>query len=127
MTKRLLIYFQILHIKPLVQTSKEIMIRITTSKIAKIKVPSLTIDFKRYATTHVQQPELTSVRYKVKRGPYSVISDSHTSFFTKLLGSDRIITQADECDSYNIDWLKIVRGIFSVALFYLIFFSPFLF
>ena len=56
------------------------------------------------------QPELTAVRYKVERGPYARISDAHAAHFEGLLGSTRVITEPDECDSYNIDWLRIVKG-----------------
>lgn len=56
------------------------------------------------------QPELTSVRYKVERGPYAAISDVHAAFFARILGTDRVITEPDECDSYNVDWLHMVKG-----------------
>ncbi|XP_058805835.1 D-2-hydroxyglutarate dehydrogenase, mitochondrial [Phymastichus coffea] len=56
------------------------------------------------------QPELTAVRYKVKRGPYALINDQHAAFFQQLLGNERVITEPDECDTYNIDWLRIVKG-----------------
>ncbi|XP_031789445.1 D-2-hydroxyglutarate dehydrogenase, mitochondrial [Nasonia vitripennis] len=62
------------------------------------------------------QPELTAVRYKVERGPYAVIGDAHASFFNGLLGPERVITEPDECDSYNIDWLRIVKGSSRVVL-----------
>ncbi|KAJ8688414.1 hypothetical protein QAD02_024209 [Eretmocerus hayati] len=69
----------------------------------------------RSASTRIE-PELTAVRYKVKRGPFATINDAHTSFFSELLGPDRVITEPDECDSYNIDWLRMVKGSSRVVL-----------
>nr|XP_046475509.1 D-2-hydroxyglutarate dehydrogenase, mitochondrial isoform X2 [Neodiprion pinetum] len=56
------------------------------------------------------KPEPTAVRYKVTRGPYATVTDSHLRFFEDLLGKDRLITDPDECESYNVDWVKMVRG-----------------
>ena len=55
-------------------------------------------------------PELTSVRYKVERGPYAALTDSHVSFFNNLLDHNRVITDPDECEGFNVDWVKMVRG-----------------
>lgn len=55
-------------------------------------------------------PELTSIRYNVKRGAYSELNDKHLAFFERLLSQNRVITDPGECDSYNIDWFKIVKG-----------------
>lgn len=46
----------------------------------------------------------------VKRGNFAELNDSHLKFFEELVGKDRIITDAAECESYNIDWIKNVRG-----------------
>ncbi|CAK9799772.1 D-2-hydroxyglutarate dehydrogenase, mitochondrial [Anthophora plagiata] len=62
------------------------------------------------------KPEFTADRYKVERGPYANISKDHLSFFSELLGQNRVITNADECEGYNIDFAKIVRGKSSVVL-----------
>ncbi|XP_020293685.1 D-2-hydroxyglutarate dehydrogenase, mitochondrial [Pseudomyrmex gracilis] len=56
------------------------------------------------------KPELTSVRYKVRRGPYAAISTSDLRFFDSLLSSNQVVTDPDECESYNIDFPKTVRG-----------------
>lgn len=65
-----------------------------------------------FATSNIlsQNPELTSLKYKVSRGPYATITDSHLQFFENLLGKDRLLTDPDECDAYNVDWGKIVKG-----------------
>ncbi|KAG7199803.1 hypothetical protein KM043_000465 [Ampulex compressa] len=60
--------------------------------------------------TSVAKPELTSVRYRVERGPYSRISEAHLAFFNGLLDRNRIVTDPEECDGYNIDFAKTVRG-----------------
>lgn len=68
----------------------------------------------RHRSSHQRiQPELTSVRYKVERGPYAAINDAHAAFFTRILGQDRVLTEPDECDSYNVDWLHMVKGYFA--------------
>lgn len=56
------------------------------------------------------KPAFTCDRYKVKRGPYANISNDHVAFFNELLGRNRVITDAEECEGYNIDYSKIVRG-----------------
>lgn len=56
------------------------------------------------------KPELTSVRYKIRRGPYATISTSDVRFFDSLLSSNQVVTDPDECESYNIDFPKTVRG-----------------
>jgi hypothetical protein len=61
-----------------------------------------------YATS--AKPELTSIRYKVRRGPYATVTDADIRFFDSLLGSNRFITDPDECEKYNIDFPKTVRG-----------------
>lgn len=63
----------------------------------------------RYYATGAK-PELTSIRYKTRRGPYAMVTDADVRFFDSLLGSNRLITDPDECESYNIDFMKSVRG-----------------
>lgn len=67
-------------------------------------------DLRRCYSTHAKLPELTSVRYKIQRGFYNVISDTDVRFFDALLGSNRLVTDPDDCQSYNIDFTKTVRG-----------------
>lgn len=57
-----------------------------------------------------QKPERTSVRYKVTRGPYASVNDAHLRFLEDILGKERLLTDPDECQSYNVDWVKMVRG-----------------
>ncbi|XP_015435265.1 PREDICTED: D-2-hydroxyglutarate dehydrogenase, mitochondrial [Dufourea novaeangliae] len=56
------------------------------------------------------KPAFTSDRYKVQRGPYARITNEHTDFFDSLLGPNRVISNSEECEHYNIDYSKIVRG-----------------
>lgn len=46
----------------------------------------------------------------VKRGDFAMLNGQHLQYFTDLLGPQRVITNADECQPYNIDWIKNVRG-----------------
>ncbi|XP_076244604.1 D-2-hydroxyglutaric acid dehydrogenase [Calliopsis andreniformis] len=52
----------------------------------------------------------TSDKYNVQRGPYARISSEHVAFFNDLLDRNRVISDLEECESYNIDYLKILRG-----------------
>ncbi|CAH0557517.1 unnamed protein product [Brassicogethes aeneus] len=62
-----------------------------------------------YAAGESALPQLTKDRYPVQRGDYAELTDNHLSFFKNLLGH-RVITDASECEPYNIDWIKSVRG-----------------
>lgn len=46
----------------------------------------------------------------MKRGAYASISNDHVAFFNELLGRNRVIVDAEECEGYNIDYANIVRG-----------------
>ncbi|KYN30873.1 D-2-hydroxyglutarate dehydrogenase, mitochondrial [Trachymyrmex septentrionalis] len=69
----------------------------------------------QYYSTGVAKPELTSIRYKTQRGPYATVMDADVCFFESLLGS-RLITDPHECESYNIDFAKTVRGASKLVL-----------
>ncbi|XP_012151768.1 D-2-hydroxyglutaric acid dehydrogenase isoform X2 [Megachile rotundata] len=56
------------------------------------------------------KPQFTADRYKIERYAYSKISKEHVAFFKELLGRNRVITDPEECESYNIDFSRIVRG-----------------
>lgn len=46
-----------------------------------------------------------------KRNPiYSTLSDEDLSFFEKLVGRDKCITDLNDLEAYNTDWLKTCRG-----------------
>ncbi|XP_011701190.1 PREDICTED: D-2-hydroxyglutarate dehydrogenase, mitochondrial isoform X2 [Wasmannia auropunctata] len=64
----------------------------------------------RYYSISAAKPELTSIRYKIRRGPYATVTDADVRFFDSLLGSNGLITDPDECEGYNIDFAKTVRG-----------------
>ncbi|KAK7579939.1 hypothetical protein V9T40_000568 [Parthenolecanium corni] len=60
---------------------------------------------------------LTKDRFpEIKRGNYAVLQDADVSFFEKVLNKNQIITDADEVDSYNKDWLNMVCGYSSIVL-----------
>lgn len=63
----------------------------------------------RYSSDNAKL-ELTSERYKIERGTYATLNDRHVQFFKDTLDSNRVITDPDECSSYNVDWIKTVRG-----------------
>jgi D-2-hydroxyglutarate dehydrogenase len=46
-----------------------------------------------------------------KRNPlYSTLCDNDLKFFEKLIGSDKCITDTNDLEAYNTDWLKICKG-----------------
>jgi D-2-hydroxyglutarate dehydrogenase len=46
-----------------------------------------------------------------KRNPiYSTLSDKDVNFFEKLIGGHRCITDPNDLEAYNTDWLKICKG-----------------
>lgn len=58
---------------------------------------------------------LTKDRFpEIKRGNYAVLQDADVSFFEKVLNKNQIITDADEVDSYNKDWLNMVCGMWFI-------------
>ena len=61
---------------------------------------------------------LTRVRHpKLCRSPhYGTITDKHVSFFERLLPDGRVLTNPDDCLSYNIDWIKTCQGQSQVVL-----------
>ncbi|RUS80053.1 hypothetical protein EGW08_012170 [Elysia chlorotica] len=76
---------------------------------------------------HLGSPVLSSVRTSstvaltssrltsLTRGPYSVVNDEDIQFFNKVL-EGRVITDKDELESHNTDWLKTVKGNSQVLL-----------
>nr|CAD7394669.1 unnamed protein product [Timema cristinae] len=61
--------------------------------------------------------ELTADRYPdVKRHNFALLDSNHVQFFKSILGQDRVLTDAEELETYNIDWLKMVRGSSKIVL-----------
>lgn len=72
---------------------------------------------RRLASSHREIPALTKERYPVKRGQYSEVTDSDVTKFESILGgSSRVLTQAEDTQGYNIDYLGSVRGYSRVVL-----------
>ncbi|XP_065214365.1 D-2-hydroxyglutarate dehydrogenase, mitochondrial isoform X2 [Planococcus citri] len=60
---------------------------------------------------------LTKDRYPdLKRGSFSSLQDKDVQFFESILNKNQVITDADEVQSYNIDWLKANCGYSSIVL-----------
>ena len=51
----------------------------------------------------------SSTLSSLNRGPFSVVNDQDVQYFNKVL-QGRVITDKDELEGYNTDWLKTVRG-----------------
>ena len=56
-------------------------------------------------------PELTAKRYpNVKRGTYASLTDSDINYFKSLLHDGAVLTETEELEGYNTDWMGMVRG-----------------
>jgi len=54
---------------------------------------------------------LTCEQYpNLKRGDFAQLEDSDVQTFTSILGPGNVLTQADDVEGYNTDWLRTVRG-----------------
>lgn len=56
------------------------------------------------------QITLTKDVYDIKRGDYAIINDADLQHFERILTNDRVLTDANDVASYNVDWIKMVRG-----------------
>ncbi|XP_040982697.1 D-2-hydroxyglutarate dehydrogenase, mitochondrial isoform X2 [Aquila chrysaetos chrysaetos] len=61
------------------------------------------------ASSSFQEVMLTSERYRVQRLPFALVSDTDVAFFERVMPG-RVITNPEELKSFNVDWLKSVRG-----------------
>ena len=66
--------------------------------------------FASSANSAAGEVEFTSERYGAERGKYSEINESDVSYFRSVLSSSRCVTDAEDIEPHNVDWLKMVRG-----------------
>ncbi|RZF38635.1 hypothetical protein LSTR_LSTR014480, partial [Laodelphax striatellus] len=60
---------------------------------------------------------LTKDRYpNMKRGKFAELQGSHIQHFINLLGPTRVLTDPNDVEPYNIDWIKVVRGYSGIVL-----------
>ncbi|XP_037041419.1 D-2-hydroxyglutarate dehydrogenase, mitochondrial isoform X2 [Bradysia coprophila] len=71
---------------------------------------------KRSYNASAQLPDLTKDRYQVKRGDYSQVTDADVGFFQSILENSRVLLDESDTQSYNIDFMKSVRGFSRVVL-----------
>lgn len=81
---------------------------------ASAKIPDLTKVIINYSmflqnvfyfvSIHIQD------RYQVTRGNYSQVTDTDVKQFQSILDNSRVLLDEDETQSYNIDFMKSVRG-----------------
>lgn len=56
--------------------------------------------------------ELSKNRYHVKRGDFAQLSDTDLKHFEKILpGSSQVLKIVDDVAPYNVDWLKVFKGL----------------
>lgn len=56
-------------------------------------------------------------RYNIDRGKFGTLDDTHYGYFEDLLGKDRVIRDPEECEAYNVDWVKNVKGKYKNSIF----------
>lgn len=56
-------------------------------------------------------------RYQVKRGDFSQVTDADVGHFQSMLENSRVLLDETDTQSYNIDFMKSVRGKNSIFLF----------
>lgn len=63
------------------------------------------------SSTSSRAPEvmLTHKRYPVRRLPFSVVSEEDLAAFERMVPG-RVITDPEELEASNVDWLRTVRG-----------------
>lgn len=54
--------------------------------------------------------KLTKDVYKVKRGEFATLNDKHLQLFENILSKERVLTDSQDVDNYNVDWIKMLRG-----------------
>ncbi|XP_057652269.1 D-2-hydroxyglutarate dehydrogenase, mitochondrial-like isoform X2 [Diorhabda carinulata] len=47
--------------------------------------------------------------FDVSRGNYNYINDGHIDYFRRVLGTNRVITNPEDAEKYNVDWFSQVR------------------
>lgn len=69
------------------------------------------------SSTSSRAPEvmLTHKRYPVRRLPFSVVSEEDLAAFERMVPG-RVITDPEELEASNVDWLRTVRGCSKVLL-----------
>ncbi|XP_023323293.1 D-2-hydroxyglutarate dehydrogenase, mitochondrial [Eurytemora carolleeae] len=59
----------------------------------------------------IRNVTLSSEQYPgLVRGRYGVISDTDIQAFNNILDTGRVLTDTDELEGYNVDWLRTVKG-----------------
>ena len=76
---------------------------IASFKAKKNEITSFKLIHRRFFTKKIE-----------KRNPnFATLNEKDLSFFEKLLTTKRCITDPQLLDTYNIDWLRIVKGNFA--------------
>lgn len=69
-----------------------------------------------YRAMSQKLPEFTKDAFEVSRGNYNYINDSYIKYFRSILGTNRVITNTEDAEKYNVDWFSQVRGSSNLVL-----------
>ncbi|XP_037705847.1 D-2-hydroxyglutarate dehydrogenase, mitochondrial isoform X2 [Choloepus didactylus] len=67
------------------------------------------------STARPRQVTLTQERYPVRRLPFAVVSEDDLAAFERIVPG-RVITDPEELEAANVDWLRVARGCSKVLL-----------
>ncbi|XP_065903226.1 D-2-hydroxyglutarate dehydrogenase, mitochondrial-like [Dysidea avara] len=77
-----------------------------------IRLVSVLKRCRQYSTVEVP---LTAEYYNVKRGNYATVTADDVTVFRDIVGSN-ILTEPDDVEPYNVDWMRNLRGQSSVVV-----------
>ncbi|KAF2358115.1 FAD-linked oxidase C-terminal [Trinorchestia longiramus] len=90
------------------------LVSLEAKKLPQYKVQTARRLFSSSQCLSTDDVELTHKRYPVQRGAYGSITSEDLDFFRSIVGESCVLTS--DLESYNTDWLRMVRGESSVVL-----------
>lgn len=89
---------------------KEIMLKNLPSTTVSSVVKGNNANLRMTSTSPIRMGGLPLGRKRATRGHYSQLESDDISFFSNLLGKHRVLTNQDELEGYNVDWLHAIQG-----------------
>ncbi|KAG5874101.1 hypothetical protein JTB14_005897 [Gonioctena quinquepunctata] len=83
---------------------------------AYAKIVSSAVKYSEVRRSTHYRSDFTKNLYDVKRRNFNDLEDRHVQFFKELLGENRTITDQENMEKYNQEWMRCVRGFSSLAL-----------
>ncbi len=71
---------------------------------------------KKFNLNQIIQQRLFSKKIEKRNPKYSVLNERDLNFFEKTLNKSQCISDSQLLDTYNTDWLRIVKGVHSFIM-----------